>query len=140
MKKILMIILDGFGHREEEFGNAIKEANMEYFNTLWEKYPHSILNASGDCVGLPDNLFGNSEVCHEAIGIGKKIKQDITIANEKINEVSKLMKNASFEEKVEVEKAILQILREYKKLLENQIISDSDYITKKVVLLNCVIK
>ena len=85
MKKILMLILDGFGYREEEHGNAIKRANMKTFNNLWENYPHSILNASGEYVGLPEGLFGNSEVCHEAIGIGKKIKQNITIANENIN-------------------------------------------------------
>lgn len=86
MKKILMIILDGFGYREEEHGNAIKRANMKTFNRLWENYPHSVLNASGESVGLPEGLFGNSEVCHEVIGIGKKIKQNITIANENINE------------------------------------------------------
>jgi len=94
MKKILMIILDGFGHREETHGNAIIDAKMDYYNSLWENYPHSILEASGECVGLPEYLFGNSEVCHEAIGIGKKIKQDITIAKEKINE--KLINNEEF--------------------------------------------
>ena len=41
MKKILMVILDGFGLREDEKGNAIKMANMEYFNSLWNDYPHS---------------------------------------------------------------------------------------------------
>lgn len=86
MKKILMIILDGFGYREEEHGNAIKRANMKTFNKVFEEYPHSILEASGEAVGLPANLFGNSEVCHEVIGCGKKIKQNITIANESINE------------------------------------------------------
>lgn len=91
MKKILMIILDGFGYREEEHGNAIKRANMKTFNNLWENYPHSILEASGESVGLPNNIFGNSEVCHTAIGIGKKIKQDITIAHENIE--SKEIKN-----------------------------------------------
>jgi len=86
MKKILMIILDGFGIREEEHGNAIKRANMKTFNSLWDSYPHSVLEASGEYVGLPHDLFGNSEVCHEAIGTGKKVKQNITIANELINE------------------------------------------------------
>lgn len=86
MKKILMIILDGFGYRKETHGNAIIEANMENFNNIFNTYPHSILNASGESVGLPENIFGNSEVCHEAIGIGKKVKQDITIATESINE------------------------------------------------------
>ena len=84
MKKILMIILDGFGLKEEEKGNAIKLANMEFFNQLWQEYPHSILEASGEAVGLPSNQFGNSEVGHGAIGLGRKVKQRITVVNEEI--------------------------------------------------------
>ena len=86
MKKIIMLIMDGFGYREETYGNAIKEANMINFNDLWNKYPHSILEASGPYVGLPVGKFGNSEVCHTAIGIGKKIKQDITVINDSIDD------------------------------------------------------
>ena len=85
MKKILMIILDGFGIREEEHGNAIKLANMECFNKLWNDYPHSILEASGEAVGLPDDQFGNSEVCHGVIGLGRKVKQRITVVKEEIS-------------------------------------------------------
>ena len=77
MKKILLIILDGFGLREDEHGNAVKKASMTYFNKLWEEYPHSTLESSGEAVGLPKGQFGNSEVCHEVIGLGKKIKQKI---------------------------------------------------------------
>lgn len=84
MKKILMIILDGFGIRENTHGNAVKLANMNYFNSLLEKYPNSLLDASGEAVGLPEGQFGNSEVCHEVIGLGKKIKQKITVINEEI--------------------------------------------------------
>lgn len=84
MKKILMIILDGFGIRENSHGNAVKLANMNYFNSLLEKYPNSLLEASGEAVGLPEGQFGNSEVCHEAIGLGKKIKQKITVINEEV--------------------------------------------------------
>lgn len=85
MKKILMIILDGFGIREEPHGNAIKTANMPFFNQLWDQYPHSLLEASGEAVGLPANQFGNSEVGHGAIGLGRAIKQKITIVNEEIS-------------------------------------------------------
>ena len=60
MKKILMVILDGFGLREEEKGNAVKLANMVFFNKLWAEYPHSVLDASGEAVGLPEGQFGNS--------------------------------------------------------------------------------
>lgn len=82
MKKLMLLILDGFGYNENSYGNAIKKANMGNFNDLFENYPHSILEASGEAVGLPDNVFGNSEVCHLTIGAGRKIKQDISICNE----------------------------------------------------------
>ena len=88
MKKMIMLIMDGFGYREEVQGNAILDANMENFKELWNTYPHSVLEASGSFVGLPDNQFGNSEVCHTAIGVGKKIKQDITIVNDAVNDKS----------------------------------------------------
>ena len=84
MKKLLMIILDGFGIREEKHGNAIKMAKMDFFDRLWSEYPHSILEASGEAVGLPEGIFGNSEINHEVIGAGKKIEHRLTIA---INEI-----------------------------------------------------
>ena len=88
MKKIILMILDGFGLNDSEFGNAIKQSKMETFNELYENYPHAILQASGEYVGLPDGQFGNSEVGHLTIGAGKKIKQDITICNETISNSS----------------------------------------------------
>ena len=69
--------MDGFGYREEVQGNAILDANMENFKELWNTYPHSVLEASGSFVGLPDNQFGNSEVCHTAIGVGKTLEKGI---------------------------------------------------------------
>ncbi len=82
MKKILTIILDGFGLREEKHGNAILEANPVNFYELWKKYPHSSLYASEEYVGLEKNQFGNSEVGHMTIGAGRKIKQNETLINE----------------------------------------------------------
>ncbi len=82
MKKVIMVILDGFGLNDLENGNAIKDANMETFNKLFKEYPHSVLQASGEYVGLPDDQFGNSEVGHLTIGAGRKIKQDLLKANE----------------------------------------------------------
>lgn len=82
MKKVMMLILDGFGINENEYGNAIKQANMDCYNEIFQEYPHTILQASGDYVGLPDDQFGNSEVGHLTIGAGKKLKQDITLCNE----------------------------------------------------------
>ena len=49
MKKILTIILDGFGIRDEEKGNAIKQAHMNNFNLLWSKYPHALLGNRYTC-------------------------------------------------------------------------------------------
>ena len=97
MKKILMIILDGFGYREDAHGNAIQMADMQFFKSLWEKYPHSLLEASGEYVGLPEGQFGNSEVCHEVIGLGKKIKQKITVINEEV-QTKRILNNEVFQE------------------------------------------
>ena len=51
MKKVMLVILDGFGYREEVHGNAIVEADPKNFNELWKKYPHSLLHASEQYVG-----------------------------------------------------------------------------------------
>ena len=85
MKKILMIILDGFGLRDEVKGNAVKLADMPFLKSLWEEYPHSKLEASGPFVGLPEGQFGNSEVCHQVIGLGHTVKQKISVITENIN-------------------------------------------------------
>ena len=81
MKKILTIIFDGFGIRDESTGNAIKDANMSTFNGLWEEYPHSLLEASGSAVGLKEGEFGNSETGHQTIGAGRKILQNETLVD-----------------------------------------------------------
>ena len=82
LKKILTIILDGFGYREETTGNAILEANPQTFNRIWNEYPHSLLWASEEPIGLQKGQFGNSEVGHLTIGAGRKLKQNIDRINE----------------------------------------------------------
>ena len=82
MKKILTIIFDGFGIRDEENGNAIKAATMNNFNELWKTYPHALLEASGSAVGLNDGQEGNSEVGHMTIGAGRILKQPEILVNE----------------------------------------------------------
>lgn len=77
MKKILTIILDGFGYREETHGNAIIDADPKNFYNLWNKYPHTLLSASEEPIGLKKGQFGNSEVGHMTIGAGRKLEQDI---------------------------------------------------------------
>ena len=96
MKKILTIILDGFGLRDEERGNAIKAANMECFNQLWEEYPHAILDASEEKVGLHKGQFGNSETGHSTIGAGRLLKQNEILVNEFLE--SNLLDNEVFQD------------------------------------------
>lgn len=76
-KQIALIVLDGWGYRTEKKDNAIAEANKPFFDELWSKYPHSILEASGLAVGLPEGQMGNSEVGHMTIGAGKVLDQDL---------------------------------------------------------------
>ena len=99
MKKILTIILDGFGYREEEYGNAIKAAQMNTFNKIWEEYPHSLLYASEEAVGLNEGQFGNSETGHQTIGAGRVIKQNETLIDDFFN--SDILENEAFNKLIE---------------------------------------
>ena len=82
MKKILTIILDGFGMRAEKHGNAIIDAKPQNFIETWNKYPHALLAASEEPIGLLKGQFGNSEVGHKTIGAGRKLPQTIDRINE----------------------------------------------------------
>ena len=75
---VLLIILDGFGHREECEHNAICQARKPHWNFLWQSYPHTTIDASEKWVGLPKNQMGNSEVGHMNIGSGRVVFQDYT--------------------------------------------------------------
>nr|WCH58112.1 phosphoglycerate mutase [Cystoclonium purpureum f. stellatum] len=74
---IVLTILDGWGYSENLKGNAIKLANTPIMDQLWKNYDHTLLNASGEDVGLPSNQMGNSEVGHTTIGAGRIINQDL---------------------------------------------------------------
>lgn len=74
---IVLTILDGWGYSEHTTGNAIKLAATPTIDEIWKKYPHTLLNASGQDVGLPDKQMGNSEVGHTTIGAGRTINQDL---------------------------------------------------------------
>lgn len=82
----LLIILDGWGLSIPSKGNAIAKARTPNFNNLWEHYPKTTLQASGEAVGLPHGLMGNSEVGHINLGAGRVVKQDLTIINESIED------------------------------------------------------
>lgn len=81
-----LIILDGFGFRDEENGNAVKQAKKPNFDRYWNAYPHNQLEASGNAVGLPEGQMGNSEVGHLNIGAGRIVYQSLTRVNLSIEE------------------------------------------------------
>lgn len=73
----MLIVLDGWGYREDPKDNAVAAAKKPFFDSLWKKYPHSLLKASGDAVGLPEGQMGNSEVGHMTIGGGIPADTDL---------------------------------------------------------------
>jgi 2,3-bisphosphoglycerate-independent phosphoglycerate mutase len=75
---VLLIILDGFGHREECEDNAICQARKPNWNVLWQTHPHTFIDASEKWVGLPKDQMGNSEVGHMNIGAGRVVYMDYT--------------------------------------------------------------
>ncbi len=88
MKKILTIILDGFGMKEDVYGNAVKNAGMTNFINIWNEYPHSLLECSGKSVDLPSKEPINSELAHKTIGAGRIVKSKYQIAKETIRDKS----------------------------------------------------
>jgi 2,3-bisphosphoglycerate-independent phosphoglycerate mutase len=85
-KPVALIIMDGYGYREEEYGNAIKQAKTPNFEKYWNEYPHTLLGASGLAVGLPEGQMGNSEVGHLNLGAGRVVYQDLTRITKEIQE------------------------------------------------------
>ncbi|HEY0378630.1 MAG TPA: 2,3-bisphosphoglycerate-independent phosphoglycerate mutase [Pyrinomonadaceae bacterium] len=75
---LALIIIDGWGYRPEREGNAIALASKPFYDELTEKYPHTLLEASGARVGLPAGVMGNSEVGHLNIGSGRVVRMDVS--------------------------------------------------------------
>ena len=75
---LALIIIDGWGYTPEREGNAIALAATPFYDELLEKYPHTLLEASGTRVGLPAGVMGNSEVGHLNMGSGRVIRQDLS--------------------------------------------------------------
>ena len=82
------MILDGWGIAKDKKVSAIDQARTPYINSLYQKYPHSKLAASGLAVGLPDGQMGNSEVGHMNIGAGRVVYQDLVRVNKAVEEKS----------------------------------------------------
>ncbi len=76
-KPVALIILDGWGYRKETEDNPIAKAHTPFFDYLWQHHPHTLLEASGEHVGLPAGQMGNSEVGHTTIGAGKVMETDL---------------------------------------------------------------
>ena len=87
-RPIMIMILDGFGLREEKEYNAYKLANTPFIDSLFKNYQWSKLEASGLAVGLPEGQMGNSEVGHMNIGAGRIVYQDLTRINKAIEDGS----------------------------------------------------
>lgn len=85
-KPVALIILDGFGLRDDVTGNAVAQANKPNYDRYWSTYPHTTLTASGEAVGLPEGQMGNSEVGHLNIGAGRIVYQDLTRISKSIRD------------------------------------------------------
>src|SRR6185369_12805696 len=106
---LTLIILDGFGYRAEREGNAIAMAAMPYYDELREKYPHTLIQASGECVGLPRGVMGNSNVGHLCMGAGRVVRTDIEHINHEIQTgefFHSLVLNAAMDNAVKHDKAV----------------------------------
>ncbi len=87
-KTALLLVLDGWGHREETASNAIHAANSPNWDKLWREQPHTLITTSGKSVGLPAGQMGNSEVGHMNLGAGRVVYQSLTRIDKAIEDGS----------------------------------------------------
>ena len=85
----VLVILDGWGYREDVDFNAIHAARKPVWDRLWKEHPHTLINTSGAAVGLPGDQMGNSEVGHLNLGAGRVVYQEFT-------RVSRAIRTGSF--------------------------------------------
>ncbi|MEN8703001.1 MAG: 2,3-bisphosphoglycerate-independent phosphoglycerate mutase [Polaribacter sp.] len=85
-KKVILMILDGWGITQDPKVSAIYNANTPYINALYEKYPHAELRTDGEHVGLPEGQMGNSEVGHMNLGAGRIVYQNLARINKAVRE------------------------------------------------------
>jgi 2,3-bisphosphoglycerate-independent phosphoglycerate mutase len=76
-RPVMLVVLDGWGFRDEVADNAVRQAHTPNFDRLWADWPHTLLRTSGLDVGLPNGQMGNSEVGHMNIGAGRVVMQDL---------------------------------------------------------------
>ena len=85
---VVLVILDGWGHREDTNGNAIAVAKTPIMDSLWAAYPRTLIRTSGKDVGLPDGQMGNSEVGHLNIGAGRVVPQELVRISDAVEDGS----------------------------------------------------
>lgn len=117
MKKVILTILDGIGIRENEVGNAVKNASTKALDKLIKEFPNSKLKASGEAVGLPKGQMGNSEVGHITIGSGR-------IINQPLQKINKALEDGSFYKNEEIINAITHAKNNNSKLHILGLLSD----------------
>ena len=83
-RPVMLIVLDGWGYREETENNAIRLADTPVWDRLWAQRPHTLIQGSGAEVGLPAGQMGNSEVGHLNLGAGRVVYQEFTRINNAI--------------------------------------------------------
>jgi len=76
-RPVALVVLDGWGYRDEREGNAIRLAHVPTWDRVWARAPRTLLEASGLAVGLPEGQMGNSEVGHLNLGAGRVVMQDL---------------------------------------------------------------
>jgi 2,3-bisphosphoglycerate-independent phosphoglycerate mutase len=87
-KKVMLLILDGWGYGKQDKSDAAYAANTPFFDSILSKYAHSRLEASGEAVGLPAGQMGNSEVGHMNLGAGRVVYQELGRINKAISDGS----------------------------------------------------
>ncbi len=92
---VLLVILDGYGVNPSRLNNGVAEAKTPNFDRYYSQYPHTVIEASGQSVGLPDGQMGNSEVGHMTMGCGTVLRQDLVKIDEAIAD-SSFTKNPIF--------------------------------------------
>lgn len=119
MKKrpIIFTILDGYGYSTNKIGNAVSAAETPNISGFFAKYPTTLIEASGEAVGLPDGQMGNSEVGHMNIGAGRIVYQSLTYINQ-------LIKDGRFFQNEEYINAIKHTLKHNSKLHIFGLVSD----------------
>lgn len=87
-RPVMLMILDGWGWRDEASNNAVRLARTPNFDRFWASSPHAFLRTSGSDVGLPDGQMGNSEVGHLNLGAGRVVMQDLPRINQAVEDGS----------------------------------------------------